>query len=441
MKNQHRHIWILLILLLVILPPMLLSACGTGQTIPDLTRDAADEVTVQDVADTVASRTPMPTPIPNVLNQKISDFTEDHGLGEATFLGWTVMDWTNIAISVIIVIIGYFLGNKLVIKFANWAIRKISVNFDDTMLIKVKDELKWLVVIFSTRFAVLRLGLLGDLFRIAVDDILFILQLTFLTIIGIRLLDFSIQAYEDSMELKSDLLRLGPILSILKRLGNFLIIVVIVSIGLSHFGTNVNVLSVVLLSMGVILSLGAQDVISDVISGFIILLDQPFRVNDRIYIKELDTWGDVLQVGTRTTIIRTRDNREAIIPNSKIVNSEVVNYTKLGPSYRLQTELGVGYGSDIEKVRKVIKETVSGIDGVLKDKAVDVIFHKFGESARSIRVRFWIENYEKDKQILDLVNASLEIALDKANIDMPFNTFDLNVKLEDDRADQSAPSE
>jgi small-conductance mechanosensitive channel len=127
------------------------------------------------------------------------------------------------------------------------------------------------------------------------------------------------------------------------------------------------------------------------ISGIIILLDAPFRVGDRIEIQGLDTWGDVVDIGLRTTRIRTLDNRMVIVPNSNISKNQVVNYTYPDPRYRTQTEIGVAYGSDLRQVRELITESLRDIPGVIQDKPVDILFLEFGESAINLRVRWWMD--------------------------------------------------
>ena len=459
MNKQHRYARILLILLLLILSTMVLSACGTDQGTPTATQasaassDAPDpgatsapaddgsESTGQDIADAVASRTPIATPAPSLIDQKIDDVTNALGLEGATFLGLTVPDWINLGISLLIIFLGYTLGDKLVISFMRWVISRTSADPDDAVLVKIKDELKWIVVVFATRYAILRLTFIGDPLRTAADDLLFILEIAIFAIIGIRLVDYAFETYKETIESKSDLARLEPILRIAERLIDFVIAVMALSVGLSHFGLSINVLSALILFFGAIVVLGAQDMISDFISGFIILTDQPFRVEDRIYVKDLGTWGDVLEIDTRTTRIRMNDNREVIIPNSEIVNSQIVNFTTLGPSYRLQTEIGIAYGTDVAKVRMVVEDTVRAIDGVVQEKPVDVLFLEFGDTTRSMRVRWWIENYKDKNRMLDQVHAALEIALTEADIDMPFNTFDLNVKMKNDPLDPETPAD
>jgi small-conductance mechanosensitive channel len=177
------------------------------------------------------------------------------------------------------------------------------------------------------------------------------------------------------------------------------------------------------------LSLAAQDTLADVISGVIIFLDQPFRIGDRIEIQGLGTWGDVVDIGTRTTRIRTRDNRLVIVPNSMIGSNQIVNYTYPDPRYRVQIEIGIGYGSDIEKVRLTIEGAVSKVEGVLTDKPVDALFLDFGPSATVFRVRWWIDSYVDTRRMFDRVNEALYAALDAAGVEMPFTTYDVNVKL------------
>ena len=181
---------------------------------------------------------------------------------------------------------------------------------------------------------------------------------------------------------------------------------------------------------GLALSLAIQDTLADAISGFIILIDQPFRVGDRIEISGLGTWGDVIEIGTRTTRIRTRDNRLVIVPNSTIGKSQVINYTYPDPRYRVQMDIGIGYGMDIEKTRQIIVDTVRRIEGVLPDKPVEALYNEMGDSAMLFRVRWWIESYADTRLMFDRVNTALHKVLDEAGIDMPYPTQSLILQVD-----------
>jgi small-conductance mechanosensitive channel len=268
----------------------------------------------------------------------------------------------------------------------------------------------------------MRLDFLSDGLRTLVDDVFFGLGWFLVLSLVLRLIAFGVKWYQDNLESVHDRSRLDPVIVVLQRVAYVLVAIVMVSFGLSHFGINITALSAVLIFAALIISLGAKDIISDAISGFIILIDQPFRVSDTIQIEELNKTGMIEEIGTRTTRIRTGDNRLVIVPNSAIGASQVINYSFPDTNYRVQIEIGVAYGSDFDQVRSVIHDTVRRVDGVLADKPVDALYHEFGASSRTMRVRFWIDNVRHEWPIVDQVSEALETALTKAGIDLPFDT-------------------
>ena len=143
---------------------------------------------------------------------------------------------------------------------------------------------------------------------------------------------------------------------------------------------------------------------------------------------DLDTWGDVVDIGLRSTRIRTRDNRMVVIPNSQIGKSLVVNYAYPNDQYRLEIHIGIAYGSDIEKARQVMIDAVRGVEGVLPDRPVEALFLEFGDSALVFRIRWWLESYVDTRQMFDRVNTDLYKALQKEKIQLPFPQLDVHMK-------------
>jgi small-conductance mechanosensitive channel len=395
---------------------------------PETTSPPADDsggTSADDVSATVAARTPEPTPTPGIIDQEIDNLTTSLGLTGKTFLGLTADDWFSLAFSALIVVAGYFLGFKLLVWFLKWIAHRTSRKFNETVLKDIEPDLKLLLLVIFTGFAIQRLDFLSVQFKNTADDLFFILELVLISIIAIRLINFGIKRYVLSVEAKDDPDKLDRIVKTFQRLGDLAVVIIAGSIGMSHFGIGGSSLAAALLVCGVILYLAAKDILSDLVAGFIIMVNQPIRINDAILIKEIDTWGIVLEIGTRTTRIQTGDNREVIIPNSQITASQVINYTFPDPRYRVSTDIGVAYGSDIDQMRMVIKDTLRGVEGVLPDMPVDIFFLKFGDTTRSVRVRWWIDNYTNEEPILDNVNTALEIALSQAEI--PFEKYKLNV--------------
>jgi len=391
---------------------------------------------VQDVATSVAERTPVPSATPGRVDTEIKQFVQDAGLEGKTFLGLTAEDWINIGISILIILIGYILGIRLLSGFLRWFVKRTKVKFDDSFVEHIFPDLRWLVVLIFTRFAVLRLEFLSVRLRTALEDLFFALGLLLVTIIAIRLINYATQWYKNNLVSDGDRNRLRPVMMTVNRLSIFVVLILGLSITMSHFGVDIGALSLTLIILVVVVSFGARDYISDVISGFIILADQPFRVHDGVLLTDLDTWGDVLEIGTRTTRIRTKDNREVVIPNTKILDSQITNYTYPNNHYRMQEDIGIAYDSDLDKARQVIKDALLGIDHIMTDKPVDVLFNGFGDTNRQIRVRWWITDYHNEVYVRDQACTVIEKALNEAKIDMPYNTYNINVNMDKEVSDE-----
>ena len=109
-----------------------------------------------------------------------------------------------------------------------------------------------------------------------------------------------------------------------------------------------------------------------------------------------------------------------IVPNSVIGKSLIVNHSYPDTQYRIQVHVGVAYGADIEKARKVIVEAVSKVEGVLSEHPVEALFLEFGDSALIFRVRWWLESFVDTRRMFDSVNTAMYNALNEAGIEIPF---------------------
>jgi small-conductance mechanosensitive channel len=215
----------------------------------------------------------------------------------------------------------------------------------------------------------------------------------------------------------------------LKRLAHFALLLIAVVIAASYFGVDVLAISAALGLSGFALALAAKDTITNIISGFVLMVSQPFKVGDRIDVASLGSWGECVEIGIRSTNVLMRDNRLVIVPNSAIVDNTVVNYSRPDTTYRLQTDIGIGYGVDIPQISQMIKDTVAKVDGVLPDKNIDVWFTEFGDSSNTFRVRWWVNSYAKKRRSTHDVNTAIQQLSEQLPIDMPNPTFTLDNKI------------
>ena len=377
----------------------------------------------------VEPRTPLPTVTPGWIAEEIEQFTAQAGLAETIVLGLRPADWINLGISLLMVLAGYLLGTWLIRRILPRLARRTQTDFDDTFLTQSGPKLRWLVALFVLDLATLRLTFLHSGFKIVLLDIYYVLGLFLSVRILWQMIALAEQRYTARTVASGRSEELAPLITLLVRVGRVAIAVIGSVVLLSRFGVNVAALTALLGLGGLAFSLAARDTIADAIAGFIILVDRPFRIGDRIEIQGVGTWGDVTDIGLRTTRIRTRDNRMVIVPNSVIGSNQVVNYTYPDPRYRIETHVGIAYGTDIETARQVIIEAVRSIEAVLPDRPVEALYNEMGDAAMIFRVRWWIESYVDTRRVIDQVHTALQYALDKAGFEPPLPAHNVNLRL------------
>ncbi len=335
-------------------------------------------------------------------------------------------DWINFAITFLLIFGSLFLAARLLLMLLMRLAQKTASEYDEVYLRSIRQQIDILVLVISLDIATTRLLSILNPVKQSLTQLCTALIVLIIAIISWKLIDLLVLWYQDLAKKigKSD--HQEAALQLAQRAGRILVIIVSTLLILSNFGINVSALLATLGIGGLALSLAAQETLSNMISGIMILMDQPFRIGDRIEIQGLNTWGDVVDIGLRSTRIRTRDNRMVIVPNSTISKSQVINYTFPDPRYRVQVDIEVIYGSDPRIVREIITQAIRGLEGVLADRPVDVLFMGFNQSKMNFRVRWWIESYSDSRQDFDQVNEVIYQALKEAKMDMPASTTPLS---------------
>jgi small-conductance mechanosensitive channel len=365
------------------------------------------------------------------ITQWVSDFAARNGLDQIYFLGLSVEDWINLALSILFFLLIYIFGKLLIYRGLKEILKRTSFESDEALLDEIRPQINWFMLTIALQISLARLSFLSSGLRVLLNQAFFVAYLTIITVFLWKVVGFGMEVFLVRDRTEEDIQRLQPIYMVVKRLLEALLIVGYASIMLSYFGIDITAFAAALGIGGLAISLAAQDTLADAIAGFLILLDQPFRVGDRIEISGLGTWGDVVEIGTRSTRIRTRDNRLVIVPNSAIAKDQVVNYTYPDPRYRVQIEVGIDYDSDLKLARETAIEAVRHVEGVLLDKPIDALFVDFGDTTIIFRIRWWIDSYIDTRRMFDKVNEALLKGFNEANIKMPNITYDLNLKVDD----------
>jgi len=172
---------------------------------------------------------------------------------------------------------------------------------------------------------------------------------------------------------------------------------------------------------GVAIGFAFRDILQNFLAGILILITEPFQIEDQIVFKDFE--GTVENIQTRATTIRTYDGRRIVIPNSELFTNSVTVNTAF-ENRRLEYDVGIGYGDDIEQAKRLMLEAVHSVDGVLKDPAADVLVMELAESTVNIRVRWWINPPRRADSLdaRDKVLTAIKNKLTAHGIDLPFPT-------------------
>lgn len=174
----------------------------------------------------------------------------------------------------------------------------------------------------------------------------------------------------------------------------------------------------------------AQESLSNLFAGVLIIADAPYQIGDVLELDNGDR-GRVVDIGIRSTRLITKDDIEIIVPNNIMVNTRVINETG-GPTRpcRIRVPIGVAYGVDLDHVRAVLTEGLSNIPGVLYSapgKPPTAVLRSFGASSLDFEVLIWILEPEEKLPMLDAINSAIYVALNRANIEIPFPQRDVRV--------------
>ena len=130
----------------------------------------------------------------------------------------------------------------------------------------------------------------------------------------------------------------------------------------------------------------------------------------------------------RSTKIRTFDNQIITLPNGKLAADKIENYVQPDPTARVVVPFSVAYGSNIEKVKKIVLKEVSKVDGFKKDPEPFVLFLEMADSALNLKAYFWVKSYKKRYGALDEANTRIYNVLNKNKISIPFPQMDVHLK-------------
>jgi len=210
-------------------------------------------------------------------------------------------------------------------------------------------------------------------------------------------------------------------------------------LALSVLGFKFSNLTIVLGALGVGIGFGLQGVVNNFVSGLILLFEQPVRVGDTIELA--GKWADIKKIGLRSTIVRTFDQADVIIPNADLISNQVTNWTLSNRIARLHIPVGVAYGSDIHLVMETLMACARGNSNVAETPDPKALFLNFGESSLDFELVVWVSDAEYRLTTRSELHQEIDRRFRENGIVIPFPQRDvhlngvqpLEVRLESDK--------
>jgi small-conductance mechanosensitive channel len=207
--------------------------------------------------------------------------------------------------------------------------------------------------------------------------------------------------------------------AVLSRTGKALLLLLAVLIMLPLLGVDLTVLSVFGGALGVGLGFGLQKIASNYVSGFIILLDRSIRLGDVITADAHH--GEVRQITTRFTVVRSLSGVEAIIPNDMLISTTVLNHSYSDRKVRLTVKVQVGYATDVENLLPDLVAIARRNPRVLSDPQPNALLVAFADSGIDLEIGFWIQDPEQGTgDVRSAVSLAILSELRARGVEIPF---------------------
>lgn len=326
-------------------------------------------------------------------------------------------------IIIVVFIFAGFLITQLAQKYlVKWA-AKSKTTIDDLLVERIKPPFSYVIWFIGIKVAINPLELHYD----ALDRILNTVVLAIAVYMVVVVVDVLIKGVLAKMTAHTESTLDDALMPLITKSIHVVVILIGLLWALRIWNIDITPLLASLGVAGLAIGLAVKDSLANIFGGVSMILDQTIKVGDKIKIESGEV-GFVHDMGLRSTKMRTLNNEIITLPNGQLANSRVLNYAQPNLEARVVVDFGVGYDSDIEKVRKVVHDALKTIENVSEDPPLEVLFLEMGDSSLNFSARFWVQNYGDvwDKQLE--ATEKVFAALSQAKIDIPYPTQTIHVK-------------
>ena len=339
----------------------------------------------------------------------------------------TIGDWAVSLViifgAVIIARMFYWFLNRIVQSFT----KKTESNLDDLLVMASKEPSVFIVAILASWYGLERLSFTEDIDHM-IGNVYYFLVTIGVTWLLVRLIDAFIEEYLLPLAAKTESDFDDQLLPIIQKAASSVLWILGIIVALNNAGYNVSAIIAGMGIGGIAFAMAAKDTIANVFGGFTIFTDKPFKINDRIKINGFD--GTVVEIGIRSTRLKTLEGRIVTIPNSKFTDGMVENVT-LEPTRKVVMKLGLIYDTTPDQMEKAmsildeIHKTVSATDDTRY-----ISFTDFGDFSLGITYIYYIKKGADIFNVRSEMNLKILKEFNANGLEMAFPTQTIYTKKE-----------
>ncbi len=334
----------------------------------------------------------------------------------------------NILLRRLIIVFIYAALAKVLDIFIDRVLKRIAaktkISFDDELIPYLHIPICWTVFWLGVLHA-LSISTIDDPWQMVLPQAAKSVILIIWLIATIRIFNWSVEQYisgaHDKGRIGKDLVMLlKNVLRVIVIIAGLLWLLSIWQISLTPLFASAGI-------AGIAVALAAKDTLANFFGGISIFMDSTYRVGEYIILDSGER-GEVVEIGIRSTRIKTRDDVIVTIPNSIMANSKIINESAPIPRFRIRVPVGVAYGSNLEKVEEILLAVTNANENVEKFPEPRVRLRTFADSSLNFELLCWVKDpRDKGRQIHNLLKAAYN-AFDERGITIPFPQRDIHIK-------------
>lgn len=295
--------------------------------------------------------------------------------------------------------------------------KRTKTKVDDIIIKSIASIIFYIVLLIGAKIGLQQFTLETPFFQSLVDTLLILIVCIFLFKIISHFARLWMQEWKYKTKTSAD----ERLIPFLQKILKAVVIILAVIFAFNAWNVNISPLLATAGIAGLAVGLAVKDSLNNILGGLQLVLDRTFKVEDKVQL-ESGEMGVIMDIGLRSTKLRTYDNEVIYIPNGYLANAKVKNFTHPDISIRVNVEFGVEYGSNPEKVQQVVLDALKKIDTVIEEPEPAVQFLKMSDFSLDFIARAWVKEYTEAYSTKLKMTDEIYNALNKAHIGIPFPT-------------------